>query len=471
MAHDVFISYSTKDKSVVEQLCSYLETNNIMCWMAPRNVKPGVSYGEALISAISSSRYMVLVLSDNANKSNHVLREVERAAAKGIDIITFRIDNIDPSPAMEYFISQTHWLDAFNKPNEKHYNELVDTLAYLLGRNLNNETSHVQETPQPGSEVNRLIRWISPNRNKYIIAMVLFVLILTVGVYSWVSQYADDKIIEAGHSSSKAEEKSSSSEKQKITENSNLLPEKLAPASLDGNDRADLPAQNTKAAESKGKTNSVSNVASTEDAAVLQPKTESPAVSTTDGSQPLMEAEDVPANLTGVKLQIYRLLAGCKYSGDSIGEFRNQFTSQFTGKVNITITTSTQGSSTQVKTAGRPSIMGSEIDTTITVVPFHEIIDFNKERITNLLLTASDVQISGDTATLKGITIPDTLKMVINSTSHPNVRFKYDQGYLSLNVKVNDQQVTSITDIYLKVPVVNRYGETYPVEFWGTMTY
>src|ERR1700738_1390409 len=43
MAHDVFISHSTRDKTVADSVCSTLESVGIHCWMAPRDVRPGRS--------------------------------------------------------------------------------------------------------------------------------------------------------------------------------------------------------------------------------------------------------------------------------------------------------------------------------------------------------------------------------------------------------------------------------------------
>jgi len=74
MAHDVFLSYSSKDKPIADAVCGTLEGKRIRCWIAPRDVLPGIPYGEA----IESSRVMVLVFSSAANNSPQVMREVER---------------------------------------------------------------------------------------------------------------------------------------------------------------------------------------------------------------------------------------------------------------------------------------------------------------------------------------------------------------------------------------------------------
>jgi len=82
MAHEVFISYSTKDKPIADAVYAQLESRGIRCWIAPRDVLPGEQYAAALVRALRASRLMVLVFSSGANESEHVLREVERAASK-----------------------------------------------------------------------------------------------------------------------------------------------------------------------------------------------------------------------------------------------------------------------------------------------------------------------------------------------------------------------------------------------------
>jgi hypothetical protein len=132
MAHDIFISYSSRDKAVADAMCATLERRKIRCWIAPRDVLPGASYAESLIDAIAESRVFILVFSANANKSPQVVHEVERAVSKGIPVLPVRIEDVLPSKSMEYFISTTHWLDALTPPLEQHLQRLADTVEKLL---------------------------------------------------------------------------------------------------------------------------------------------------------------------------------------------------------------------------------------------------------------------------------------------------------------------------------------------------
>jgi regulation of enolase protein 1 (concanavalin A-like superfamily) len=132
MAHDVFISYSSQDKTVADAVCATLENRKIRCWIAPRDVPPGQPYATALVNAINDCKVFVLVLSKGSNTSGQVLREVEEAVDNGTPIIPLRIEDFEPTEAMRYYIKSLHWLDAMSHPLERHLGKLADSVQALL---------------------------------------------------------------------------------------------------------------------------------------------------------------------------------------------------------------------------------------------------------------------------------------------------------------------------------------------------
>jgi hypothetical protein len=132
MPHDVFISHSVKDKTLADALCATLESEGIRCWIAPRDVTPGVEWGGAIIGAIKQARVMVLVFTANANASPQIRREVERAVNHDVVILPFRVENVIPDESLEYFIGNVHWLDAMTPPIEAHFRNLARTIKILL---------------------------------------------------------------------------------------------------------------------------------------------------------------------------------------------------------------------------------------------------------------------------------------------------------------------------------------------------
>ena len=108
----VFVSYASQDARVAADLVAALERHGVVCWIAPRDVKAGAVYADAIVRAISDAEALVLVLSANSVVSAHVGKEVERASSKRHPLIALRIDDAPLSPALEYFLGESHWVDA-----------------------------------------------------------------------------------------------------------------------------------------------------------------------------------------------------------------------------------------------------------------------------------------------------------------------------------------------------------------------
>lgn len=114
LSKTVFISYASQNAEIARQICELLEQQHIDCWIAPRNIMPGQSYGTEIVKAIDKVDGLVVVLTHESNSSSMVQKEVERAVSKGKIIYPFRIENVTPSSGLEFFISSSHWIDAFN---------------------------------------------------------------------------------------------------------------------------------------------------------------------------------------------------------------------------------------------------------------------------------------------------------------------------------------------------------------------
>ena len=134
MAHDVFVSYSHKDKAVADAIVAQLESNGSRCWYAPRDITPGADWAASIVEAIGSSRVMVLVFTDFANSSQQVMREVNSAVSAGVTIIPFRLTKNEPTGSMQYYLATVHWLDALSLPLEASVRQLeAQVRANLTG--------------------------------------------------------------------------------------------------------------------------------------------------------------------------------------------------------------------------------------------------------------------------------------------------------------------------------------------------
>jgi formylglycine-generating enzyme required for sulfatase activity len=150
--HDVFLSYSSKDKTWADAACAVLEQHRIRCWIAPRDMTPGDEWGAGIIKGLNASRIMVLIFSDHANASKHVRKEVERAISKELSVLAFRIQDVAPKDAMEFNLSNIHWLDAFTPPVEAQLELLAASVSKQLGKGFDQRSRSPASENEPQSQ-------------------------------------------------------------------------------------------------------------------------------------------------------------------------------------------------------------------------------------------------------------------------------------------------------------------------------
>jgi hypothetical protein len=143
MAHIVFISYADRDKDVANKVCSILESREIQCWIAPRDVPFWETYPRAIVQAIKEAQVMVLVLSSAANDSPYVIKEVERAVAKRITIFPLLVEKVPLDESLEFCLAGINWLDATDD-----LEACLEQLADKLERKL----SELKKTPETTEE-------------------------------------------------------------------------------------------------------------------------------------------------------------------------------------------------------------------------------------------------------------------------------------------------------------------------------
>jgi len=133
MAFDVFISYSSKEKDLAEELNAMIEKAGISCWMAPRNIVPGAHWAASIAQAVRNARLLVLLFSINSSASTQVAREVALADNHRLAILPIKIDNAAPDNVLEYYLSVCHWLDISEKRLIEAEGEVVGAAKRYLG--------------------------------------------------------------------------------------------------------------------------------------------------------------------------------------------------------------------------------------------------------------------------------------------------------------------------------------------------
>ena len=149
MKYDVFISYSTCDQKVADDICDYLEKNGIKCFIASRDIPAGEVFADCIVNALEESMMMVVVCSDNCNRSKQVSRELELASEDGKLMLPFRIDNAPLKGAKKYYLKNRNCINAFPKP-EEHFEFLCQNVRTLLGIKKDNGPTDAVEQFQLG---------------------------------------------------------------------------------------------------------------------------------------------------------------------------------------------------------------------------------------------------------------------------------------------------------------------------------
>jgi hypothetical protein len=171
-----------------------LERQGIRCWIAPPDVTPGSQYADEIIGAINDAKVLVLVLSQHAVASSHVGKEVERASSKRRRIIALRTDAAALTRALEYFLSESQWIDVPSLGMQA----ALAKLAQAMGQAL---SAPSQDLPTPGpalatsgvSATKRLIR----ARRVTLAAAIFFAFVVAValGVHFWPSKHPEAQSI------------------------------------------------------------------------------------------------------------------------------------------------------------------------------------------------------------------------------------------------------------------------------------
>jgi hypothetical protein len=132
MAHDVFISHAHKDKQIAHAICEKLESARIKCWIAERDISTGEDWTEATRNAIGSSQVMVMLLSENANATAHIEREMAHAFYTKRVIVPLRLTETLPRRDFLFYLGNARSFDAFGPPAEEHLEALTTAIRSLI---------------------------------------------------------------------------------------------------------------------------------------------------------------------------------------------------------------------------------------------------------------------------------------------------------------------------------------------------
>lgn len=113
MEEYVFISYKFEQKEKALMIKELLEQNGISCWMAPESIKAGSSYAAEITRAITNCNCVILMLSDEAQKSKYVLKEIDSAIKKDKTIMPLYLEEVALNESMDYYLTDVQAFPAY----------------------------------------------------------------------------------------------------------------------------------------------------------------------------------------------------------------------------------------------------------------------------------------------------------------------------------------------------------------------
>ena len=179
MAHDVFLSYSSKDKAIADTIVVAMESNQIRCWYAPRDIKPSEDWGKAITKAIEECKVFLIIFSGNSNQSQRVLDEVNLAISQQAVILPFRIENLEPEGAMKLHLSSRHWLDAYEPSWQAHIKKLIKDISANLDAPIDEVDIMLPE------RISKKIKQQQKNLTRILTGIAIGAILIIAGWFGW----------------------------------------------------------------------------------------------------------------------------------------------------------------------------------------------------------------------------------------------------------------------------------------------
>lgn len=191
----IFISHSSVDAAIAKEFCTYMERNGQKCFLAPRDIRPGHEYAEELIDGIDSSDLFLLLLSQKANDSPHVLREVEHAVNQNLPIIVYQLEDVNLSKSMQYFLMTHQWIKA---DKNKEFKRILEYVREIEAEK--KETAVPEPEPEPApapvptpAKAKNPAPGLDP-KNKYLpIAIAAAALVVLIAIIALILLFTRDK--------------------------------------------------------------------------------------------------------------------------------------------------------------------------------------------------------------------------------------------------------------------------------------
>lgn len=111
---DVFISYSRKNSTIVNEFVSLLEQNGFTIWLDKNGVESGDAFKQIIVRAIENSTCVLFFSSQESNLSSWTAKEIGVAVYEKKVIIPIKIDNSKYNSEIKFDLINLDYIDYTN---------------------------------------------------------------------------------------------------------------------------------------------------------------------------------------------------------------------------------------------------------------------------------------------------------------------------------------------------------------------
>lgn len=149
MNHDVFISFSFIDKTIVDKISNQLNfVYNIPCWICTADIRGGDDFYDDIVEAIEVSKLLLLVQTQSSVKSSEVQDEVMCALNSNKIVVPFIVDDSELKGKLKLKLSSTQRVDGRADPLDDRIRDLAQELCKILNRPFVENSSVLNSIPE-----------------------------------------------------------------------------------------------------------------------------------------------------------------------------------------------------------------------------------------------------------------------------------------------------------------------------------
>lgn len=158
--HQVFVSHSTIDDKIADQIVAQLEKAGVICWIAPRDTRSHTTFPAQITQAVRECPVFLLLVSNHSMESSHVEREISLAIDKKVCpghkyIIPLMLSNCALTDEFCYYLANLHYYDYYKNPGE-----IMSKITEQILQFVSQEEASADEYLQIGREHYRKSQYI-----------------------------------------------------------------------------------------------------------------------------------------------------------------------------------------------------------------------------------------------------------------------------------------------------------------------